>query len=203
MKLAIYARVSTNAQTNDNQVAELEAWAERAGHSITNIYEDIASGTKGRDGRPQFDALLKAAVQRQFDMLAVWSVDRIARSLVHLMQTLETIRASGVGLYIHTQSLDTSTPAGRALFGMIGVFSEFELAIRRDRQLAGIKRAQSQGVRFGKAPMAPERAEELKREIITLRKTGLGSHKIAQQLACGHGRVCSELRAAGLLEAQA
>src|SRR6516165_4791350 len=106
-RVAIYIRVSTDAQTTDTQRQELEAWAERAGHAVVKVYEDGGvSGTKGRDQRPQFDALLKAAVRRDFNMIAVWSSDRLGRSLRHLVEVLEIIRDTGTGLYIHTQSVE-------------------------------------------------------------------------------------------------
>jgi len=188
--IALYVRVSTSGQTTENQLQELKAWANRAGHVICRVYEDVASGALGRDKRPEFDAMLKAAVRREFHMVAVWSVDRIARSLSHLMSTLETIRDCELGLYVHTQSLDTTTPAGRALFAMLGVFAEFENAIRRERQVAGIRRAQQQGVQFGRPPMPAAKARKLQKAILELRQSGLGTSKIARQLRCSHGRVC-------------
>src|SRR5262245_52716995 len=125
--VALYLRVSTDAQNTAVQRQELEAWSERAGHAVVKVYEDQGiSGAKGRDQRPAFDALLKAAVRREVDVIAVWSSDRLGRSLSHLVEVLQTIRDTGTGLYIHTQSVDTTTPAGRAMFGMLGIFAEFE-----------------------------------------------------------------------------
>ena len=119
------------------QRQELQAWAERAGHKVVKVYEDQGiSGAKGRDKRPAFDALLKAAVRRENDMIAVWSSDRLGRSLQHLVEVLETIRDTGTGLYIHTQAVDTTTPAGRAMFGMLGVFAEFEREMIHARVVA-------------------------------------------------------------------
>src|SRR5215468_3638889 len=125
-RVAIYTRVSTGdkGQTTENQRAQLENWAERPGHAIVEVYEDKGiSGAKGRDKRPAFDALLKAAVRREVDMIAVWSSDLLGRSLSHLVEVLQTIRDTGTGLYIHTLAVDTTTLAGRALFGMLGVFA--------------------------------------------------------------------------------
>ena len=124
-RVAIYARVSTGEQTTQNQLRELQAWAKNAGHTVVSVFEDAGiSGAKGRDKRPGFDAMLKAATRREFDVLAVWSSDRIGRSMPDLLETLQTVRATGLGLYIHTQALDTTTPAGRALYQMLGVFAE-------------------------------------------------------------------------------
>jgi DNA invertase Pin-like site-specific DNA recombinase len=147
-RVALYTRVSTDAQTTASQRRELEAWAERAGHTVVKVYEDQGiSGTKGRDKRPAFDALLKAAVRREFEMIAVWSSDRLGRSLQHLIEVLQTIRDTGTGLYIHAQSIDTTTPAGRAMFGMLGVFSEFEREMIVARVNAGIARAKQHGTK--------------------------------------------------------
>ena len=150
-RVAIYSRVSTERQTVANQVCELRAWAERCGHTVVAEYEDHAiSGAKGRDQRRAFDRMLKGAVRREFDIIAVWSSDRLGRSLPHLIEVLQTIRDTRAGLYIHTQALDTTTPAGRAMFGMLAVFGEFEREMIIARVNAGIARARHQGKRLGR-----------------------------------------------------
>jgi Resolvase, N terminal domain len=114
------------------------------------VFEDKGiSGVKGRDKRPSFDALLKAAVRRKVDMIAVWSSDRLGRSLSHLVEVLQTIRDTGTGLYIHTQAVDTTTPAGRAMFGMLGIFAEFEREMLVARVNAGLARAKDALTRDG------------------------------------------------------
>ena len=120
-RVALYVRVSTNGQTVENQRRELTQWAERAGHEVVKVYQDAGiSGAKGCDKRPDFDAMLKAAAKREFDLLAVWSSDRLGRSMLDLIEVLQMIRTTGRELYIHTQALDTSTASGRALFQMAG-----------------------------------------------------------------------------------
>lgn len=157
-RVAIYARVSTDEQTTANQIDELRGWATRAGHEVVKVYEDKGiSGAKGRDKRPGFDALLKGAVRREFDIIAVWSSDRLGRSMPHLIDVLQTIRMSGRELYIHTQALDTTTPSGRALFQMLGVFSELEREMIVARVNAGLARAHREGTRSGKAIGRPQR----------------------------------------------
>jgi DNA invertase Pin-like site-specific DNA recombinase len=159
-RVAIYARVSTDRQTTSNQLVELNAWAARAGHEVVKLYEDAGiSGSHGRDKRPGFDAMLKGAVRREFDIVAVWSSDRLGRSLQHLIDVLQTIRMSGRELYIHTQALDTTTPSGRALFQMLGVFSELEREMIVARVNAGLARARMSGTRSGKAIGRPKGAE--------------------------------------------
>ena len=114
MRVAIYTRVSTNDQTTANQLLELQAVAQRSGWEIVGIYEDVGiSGSKGRDKRPGFDRLLKDATARKFDMIAAWSVDRLGRSIQHLVSFLTDLQALGCNLYLHQQALDTSTPSGR------------------------------------------------------------------------------------------
>src|SRR5262249_58608736 len=126
-RAAIYARVSTDGQTTDNQLRELRQVAERNGWLIVQEFIDQGiSGAKGREHRPAFDALWKGAVRREFDVVMVWAVDRLGRSLANLVNFLSEIHAKKVDLFIHQQGIDTTTPAGKALFGMMGVFAEFE-----------------------------------------------------------------------------
>ena len=134
MKAALYVRTSTNDQTTENQERELRAVAARLGHEIVEVYADNGiSGAKGRDRRPAFDRLCRDVTRRRFDIIMAWSVDRLGRSLQDLVGFLSEIHASRVELYLHVQGLDTTTPAGRAMFQMIGVFAEFERAMIVER----------------------------------------------------------------------
>jgi DNA invertase Pin-like site-specific DNA recombinase len=199
-RVAIYPRVSTDNQTTITQRQELEAWAERAGHTVVKVYEDQGiSGAKGRDQRPQFDALLKAAIRRDFNMIAVWSSDRLGRSLKHLVEVLEIIRNTGTGLYIHTQSVDTTTPAGRAMFGMLGIFSEFDREMIVARVNAGLARARDtiardghfiskagkKHQRLGRPNADPKKIEQARRELAN----GTGVLKTAKLIGLGTGTV--------------
>ncbi|MBI1651157.1 resolvase [Hyphomicrobium sulfonivorans] len=181
LRVALYARVSTAEQTTANQLAELQAWAKRAGHEVVQVFEDAGiSGAKGRDKRPGFDAMLKAATRREFDMLAVWSSDRLGRSMPDLIEVLQMIRGTGLALYIHTQALDTSTPSGRALFQMLGVFAELERELIVARVHAGISRARSAGVKFGR----PRKGKTTEAEIRAQLATGTGVIKTARIVGC-------------------
>jgi DNA invertase Pin-like site-specific DNA recombinase len=127
MRAAIYLRVSTTEQTTDNQERELRVAAERMGHIIVEVYADNGiSGSKGRDKRPAFDRLHRDAARRQFGVIMAWSVDRLGRSLQDLVGFLSELHALKIDLYLHQQGLDTATPAGKAMFQMIGVFAESE-----------------------------------------------------------------------------
>jgi DNA invertase Pin-like site-specific DNA recombinase len=115
-RIVLYARVSTDGQTCDNQLHELRKIARRHKWKIVGEYVDHAvSGANGRDRRPEFDNLLKAAVRREFDVVAAWSVDRLGRSLQHLVGFLDELHAKGIDLYLHQQGIDTTTPAGNLI----------------------------------------------------------------------------------------
>jgi DNA invertase Pin-like site-specific DNA recombinase len=185
-QVAIYLRVSTNGQTTENQRRELEAVAKRAGWKVVEVFVDHGiSGAKGRDKRPGFDKLLKAVTARQIDMVAAWSIDRLGRSMQHLVGFLGELQAVGCDLYLHQQHLDTTTPSGRAMFQMCGVFAEFERAMIRERVNAGLARARAKG-RIGGRPKIAASVEAKVRE---LRALGHGKIKIARELNVGVGTV--------------
>ena len=190
-RVALYLRVSTAEQTTNNQRRELEAVAERHGWHVVSIFEDAGiSGSKGREQRPGLDELLKAVARREIDMVAVWSVDRLGRSLTGLLELLTELHAKKVDLYLHQQGLDTSTPSGRAMFQMMGVFAEFERAMIRERALAGLARARQEGTRLGRK--FTEDSEDGKRKIkaaLAMREKGIGYRKIARQVGLGVGTV--------------
>jgi DNA invertase Pin-like site-specific DNA recombinase len=124
---------------------------------VVKVYSDRGiSGAKGRDKRPGFDALCKDAVRREFDVVLAWSVDRLGRSLQDLIGFLSEIHAAGVDLYLHVQGLDTSTPSGKAMFQMLGVFAEFERSLIRERVMAGLARARRQGTKSGRPSGRPK-----------------------------------------------
>jgi DNA invertase Pin-like site-specific DNA recombinase len=179
-RVAFYVRVSTTEQTTANQLDELQGVAERRDWNVVAVFEDAGiSGAKGRDKRPGLDKLLRAVTRREVDYVAAWSVDRLGRSLHDLCATFEEIHA-GADLYLHQQGIDTKTPAGKAMFHMLGVFAEFERAIIRERVNAGLARAKAQGKQLGR-----RRDDDKAEEIMRLRAQGIGVNKIARQLSCG------------------
>ena len=127
----------------------------------------VHRGTKGRDKRPGLDALLKGVARREFDIVAAWSVCRLGRSLSDLIGLLGELRSRDIDLYLHQQALDTSTPSGRMLFGMLAVFSEFERAMIRDRVMAGLDRARSSGKRLGRPRTTPFQVQHIRLALWT------------------------------------
>ena len=152
MKRAVlYLRVSTIDQTTANQERELRQIAERVGYNLLKVYKDHGiSGAKGRDQRPAFNLMCRAAARREFDVVMAWSVDRLGRSLQDLIGFLSELHALGIDLFLHQQGLDTTTPAGKAMFQMMGVFAEFERSIIQERVRAGLARAKSEGKQLGR-----------------------------------------------------
>lgn len=181
-RVAIYARVSTDGQTTENQQRELHAAVERNGWTIAAEYIDHGiSGAKGRKDRAQFDALLRAVARKEVDVVAAWSVDRLGRSLQDLIGFLADLQAKGVDLYLHQQAVDTSTPSGKAMFAMLGVFAEFERSIIQERVKAGLTRARAKGTILGR----PRAGIEIEDRIRGLAAQGIGKVKIAKLLGVG------------------
>jgi len=188
-RVAIYLRVSTDEQTTDNQRRELEEVATRHGWRVVEFFEDaVISGAKGRDKRPGLDRLLKAVARRDVDMVGAWSVDRLGRSLIDLLDFLRELHAKGIDLFLHQQGLDTSTPSGRAMFQMLGVFAEFERAMIRERVMAGLSRAKADGTQLGRRRLEDSDADKVA-AIVTARAAGTGIRRIARELGVGVGTV--------------
>jgi DNA invertase Pin-like site-specific DNA recombinase len=190
-RAAIYARVSTAGQETVNQLRELRAVAKRAGWDVVQEYVDKGiSGAKGRDQRPDFDRMCKAAVGREFDVVMAWSVDRLGRSLQDLVGFLKELGGTGRDLYLHQQRIDTTTPAGKALFQMCGVFAEFERGMIQERVRAGLARARAEGKTLGRPQL-----EAAKRSAIhKARSKGASMRKIAAKLGVSLGSVHKELQ---------
>jgi DNA invertase Pin-like site-specific DNA recombinase len=198
-RVALYARVSTDQQTTANQLEALRESAARLGWEVVAEFKDHGiSGAKGREGRPQFDRMLKGVTRGEYDLVAAWSVDRLGRSLQDLVGFLEDLHAKGCDLYLHQQGLDTSTPSGRAMFQMMGVFAEFERGMIQERVRAGLARARVQGTKSGRAIGRPGVGEEVEARIRELRSEGMGMLRIAKAAGCGVSvvqRVLSEVPA--------
>jgi DNA invertase Pin-like site-specific DNA recombinase len=197
-RVALYARVSTDGQTVENQLEELQQVAGRHGWDVVHVFADRGiSGTKGRDQRPAFNGLLEAITRREVDIVAAWSVDRLGRSLQHLIPFLADLQAKGVGLFLLRQGLDTTTPSGRAMFQMLGVFAEFEAAMIRERVRAGVARAQRKGTKSGRAIGRPKLDPQREKAIREALADGAGILKVARGVRVGTGtvaRIAAEMR---------
>jgi DNA invertase Pin-like site-specific DNA recombinase len=188
-RAAIYLRVSTLDQTTANQERELRQVSERAGWEVVKVYKDHGiSGAKGREKRPQFDALQCDANARQFDIVMAWSVDRLGRSLQDLVEFLANLHALKIDLFLKTQGIDTTTPGGKAMFQMMGVFAEFERSIIQERVRAGLRRAREEGKKLGRPRLAPALEARI---LAALNEPGRtkGVRKIAAELGVSPGTV--------------
>ncbi|TPL00676.1 recombinase family protein [Mesorhizobium sp. B2-4-14] len=163
MRAALYLRVSTDQQTTDRQERELREVAQRTGWAIVEVYRDHGiSGASAR--RPAFDALCKDAARRRFDVVMAWSVDRLGRSLQGLVAFLSDLHALRVDLFLHQQGIDTTTPAGKAMFQMMGVFAEFERAMISERVKSGLNSARAKGKKLGRPRVSKATEEAIARD---------------------------------------
>jgi DNA invertase Pin-like site-specific DNA recombinase len=200
-RAALYVRVSTDKQTTANQIEELKAIAAQRGWALVEtLYSDNGiSGSKGRDKRPGLDAMLKDASRGKFDVVMAWSVDRLGRSLVDLVGTLQDLHAAKVDLFLHQQALDTTTPAGTAMFQMLGVFAQFERSIIVARVNAGMARAKAEQAAgkvrrdvhgkklkaIGRPKVTPEIEQRIRAELAS----GKGILKVARTVGVGSSTV--------------
>jgi DNA invertase Pin-like site-specific DNA recombinase len=186
-RAVLYLRVSTGGQTVENQRRELKEAARRHGWTIiAELCDEGISGKHGREKRPAFDRLCSSIARREYDLVAAWSVDRLGRSLQDLVSFLGELRAKSVDLYLHQQGIDTSTPAGKALFQMMAVFAEFERAMIVERVKAGLARARAEGKRLGRPKIDVAKERAIRTALAT---GGKGLLKIASEFGVGSGTV--------------
>jgi len=182
INVAIYARCSTGRQDVGLQVDELRAMANQRGWNIVHEFKDEGiSGAK--DSRPGLDALMAAAHAGRIDTVCVWRFDRFARSTRHLLEALETFRVLNVGFVSMREAVDTTTPAGKALFTMIAAVAELERGLIAERVKAGIERAKANGVKIGR----PERSDVDPVIAAKLYEEGFSINEIAARFRCGKG----------------
>jgi DNA invertase Pin-like site-specific DNA recombinase len=186
LRAALYARISTTGQTVENSGTCALSQGATVGKGGGHVQRLSNQRARGREGRPGLENLLQAVARRDVDLVAVWSVDRLGRSLQDLLGVPGEIHAKGCELYIHQQGIDTRTPAGKALFQMMGVFTEFERAIIVERVKSGLKRAKAQGKRLGR-PRKNDPA--LVADIGRLRAEGMGINRVARTLGVGSSYV--------------
>jgi len=189
--VALYCRVSTSKQSCENQLLELRQIADRNGWSI--VAEFIDEGVSGaKVQRPALDLLMRAATQRKFDLLMCWDISRLGRSLPHLVQMMEEMRALKIDMFFHQQSIDTSTPAGKLCFQIFGSLAEWEREMIRERIRAGLDRARAHGAKLGRPS---KMSDSLRSAVVLRRDKGMAIRQIARQLEVGVATVCKALAA--------
>ena len=199
-RAALYVRVSTDAKTVENQISELRQVGERRGWQVVEIYRDAGiSGAKGRSQRPGLDAMLKDANRRKIDVVMAWAIDRLGRSLIDLLRTIQDLEAVGVDLYLDQQHLDTTTPTGKLLFQVTGAFSEFERSMIQQRVNTGLNAIKAKikrdghfttkaGIvrrRLGRPGAEPSQMARARQELAK----GVGIGKVARLTGLGTGTV--------------
>jgi DNA invertase Pin-like site-specific DNA recombinase len=185
-RAALYLRVSTDRQTIENQELQLRQAAERRGWQVVEIYNDAGiSGAKGRKDRPGLDRMLNDACRGKFDIVTAWAIDRVGRSLIDLLSTIQHLEACEVDLYLDQQNIDTTTPMGKLIFQVCGAFAEFERAMIQQRIHAGLTRAKKAGKVLGRPRLDPAIEEAVRQ---SLREGGKGMHKIAASMASAPAR---------------
>ena len=184
MKTVLYARVSTRDQKPGNQLRELRKYAKQRGFDVVSEQVDKESGAKA--DRPGLARVMEMARKREVDAVLVWKFDRFARSTRQLVNALEEFKGLGVDFISYTENVDTSTPAGKALFTMVSAFAEFERDIIRERVLAGLDRARAEGIPLGRPGLERRTVTRMQK----LRKAGKGVREIARKLDVSPAVVC-------------
>jgi DNA invertase Pin-like site-specific DNA recombinase len=183
LRVGLYARVSTNdQQTLPMQLRALREYAVRRGWTVALQIKEVGSGATQRQMR---EKLIEAARRREIDVVLVWRLDRWGRSVTDLLATLQELEHLGVGFVSLTEALDLTTPAGRAMAGLLAVFAEFEREILRERVRAGLAHARANGKRLGRPLTAALQSGQVRK----LRRSGLSKSQIARQLRIGRTSV--------------
>lgn len=181
-RAALYLRVSTDGQTTENQRLALAAVASRKGWDIVQEYADNGiSGAKGRDERPGFDKAMRDAARHRYDVLMVWSIDRLGRSTAAVTAALEELQQAGVGIYADREGMDATTAHGKAMLQMAAVFGELERSMIRERVHAGLERARAAGKTLGR----PKVGSEIEAAVRARLADGVGILKVAKELGVG------------------
>jgi len=193
-RVGIYARVSTKDQTAENQLLDLRKYCQARGWAIVGEFVDNGiSGTK--ENRPQLKEILTLAKRRKIDVLLVWRFDRFARSLPHLINTLEDLRARGIEFISYQEGIDTSTAQGRMFFGIVASIAEFERSIIVERIHSGLRRAKENGIQLGRPALVKdnEKAFRLRQEGQSIREIGatmgIGKSTVARLLSQNHRQI--------------
>ena len=193
-KVAIYSRVSTLDQTIDNQLLELRDHCSKMGWEIVKEYADEGlSGTLSRDKRPALNSLIKDAYRKKFDSVVCWDISRIGRSMKELVLFLSDMKDRDIGICSVRQGFDTSTSMGEIMFQFVGILSSWEREMIRERTLAGLERAKSEGKTLGRKKVINDKITS---QIIELRNAKKSIRAIASKVGVSRGTVSNVLNAA-------
>ena len=187
--IAIYARVSTDRQSTESQLNALREYAGKRAWAISKEYIDegyTGSNTK----RPAFTAMMADAKKRKFDVLLVYKLDRLSRSLKDLITTLDDLKSIGIDFISYDNGLDTTTPTGRLIFNVVGAVAEFEKDIIRERVRAGLENAKRKGKRLGRPPVSSRLVDEAKK----LRSEGMSFRQIGKRLGIPESTVRANIK---------
>ena len=193
-KVAIYTRVSTLDQTIDNQLIELRDHCSKMGWEVVKEYADEGlSGTLSRDKRPALNSLIKDAYRKRFDSVVCWDISRIGRSMKELILFLSDMKDRGIGICSVRQGFDTSTSMGEIMFQFVGILSSWEREMIRERTLAGLERAKSQGKTLGRRKVTND---TMTAKIVELRTAKKTIRQIASEVGVSRGTVNNVLKVA-------
>lgn len=183
-RAALYARVSTIDQHPETQLGELRQFAAQRGFQIVGEYTDHGfSGTRAR--RPELDRMMDDGRRHKFDVLLVWSCDRLARSTKHLLQTIDELNGMGIQFLSQREAIDTEGPLGRAILIIVSAMAELERSIIIERVKAGMRRARLEGRQIGRSRLDVDRAQ-----VITDRRSGMSLTQVAKKHGISRASVC-------------
>ena len=194
IRACVYARVSHTSGSVERQIRELKEIAAKNDWVIVDTYIDHGiSGAKGKDGRPALKQMMDDSITRKFDVVMISSIDRLGRSLQHLIEIVNDLQSKTIDLFMLKQAIDTTTPSGKLMFSMIGAFAEFERSIIRERILSGLENAKAKGKVLGRKTNLDASTE---RKIVSMKEAGATIRKIASECSVGTQTIYKVLRAA-------
>ena len=188
-RVVIYARVSSADQSVATQLCDLRPMAAARGYQIVGEYTDTISGTKAK--RPGLDQLMADARRGRFDILMVWSFDRVARSVKHFLEVLDELNHLNIGLVSFRENIDTSGPLGRAMIVIVAAISELERSLIVERVRAGMRRAKLEGRQIGRARLDIDREQ-----VVTDRRSGMSLTQVAKKHCISRASVCRLMKEA-------
>jgi DNA invertase Pin-like site-specific DNA recombinase len=194
MRVVKYQRISTNHQDLENQTQSIDTQIERLGWDCTGEYKEVESGMKSRDSRPQLRRLLRDSRLRMFDRVMVYSLDRLGRSVVDVINTINELEEVGVNVFVVKNSIDTSTSQGKLFTYFCSIFGEMERDMIVSRQKSSIERLREQNKKWGMGKLL---SHDTREQIVKLRNEGISYRNICKELDVSLGSVQHTLKSIG------